>query len=95
MIKSSPFGKTPDGREARVFHLKNGKYSVDICNFGATLIKFCGPDRNGNNTDVLLGFDNVEPYTGSIGYMGAVIGRFGTVLKRVSLSLTARSIPLL
>ena len=90
MIKSSPFGKTPDGREARVFHLKNGKYSVDICNFGATLIKFCGPDRDGNSTDVLLGFDNVEPYTGSIGYMGAVIGRFGNRIEKGKFELNGK-----
>lgn len=87
MIKSSPFGKLPDGREARLYHLKNGKYSADITNFGATLVRFCGPDRDGNNTDVLLGFDNLEPYLGSIGYMGAVIGRFGNRIEKGKFTL--------
>lgn len=77
MIKSSSFGKTADGQEVRLYHLKNGNYSADITDFGATLVRFCGPDRDGNNTDVLLGFETVEPYLGSVGYMGAVIGRFG------------------
>jgi aldose 1-epimerase len=82
MIKSSLFGKTEDGRNVRLYHLKNGKYSADITDFGATLVRFCGPDRDGNNTDVLLGFDNLEPYLGSIGYMGAVIGRFGNRIEK-------------
>lgn len=90
MIKSSPFGKTPDGREARVFHLVNGKYSADITNFGATLVRFCGPDRNEKNTDVLLGFDSVEPYTGSVGYMGAVIGRFGNRIEKGKFELNGK-----
>lgn len=90
MIKSSPFGKLADGTMTRLYHLENGKYSVDITDFGATLVKFCGPDRDGNQTDVLLGFDNVEPYTGSIGYMGAVIGRFGNRIEKGKFTLKGK-----
>ncbi len=90
MIKSSPFGKTADGRDVRLYHLKNGKYSADITDFGATLVRFCGPDRDGNETDVLLGFDNVEPYLGSIGYMGAVIGRFGNRIEKGKFTLKGK-----
>lgn len=87
MIKSIFFGKTPDGRETHLYHIENGKYSVDICDFGATLVRFCGPDRNGKTTDVLLGFDNIEPYTGDIGYMGAVVGRFGNRIEKGKFTL--------
>ncbi len=90
MIKSSPFGKLPDGKIARLYHLKNGNYSVDICDFGATLINFCGPDRDGKNTDILLGFDSVEPYLGNIGYMGAVIGRFGNRIEKGKFTLKGK-----
>ena len=90
MIRSTLFGKTTDGRDTRLYHLENGQYSVDISDFGATLIRFCGPDRNGKITDVLLGFDNVEPYCGSIGYMGAVIGRFGNRIEKGRFTLDGK-----
>lgn len=90
MIKSTLFGTTPDGRETRLYHLKNGQYSADITDFGATLVKFSGPDRNGKDTDVLLGFDNVEPYCGKIGYMGAIIGRFGNRIEGGKFTLNGK-----
>lgn len=90
MIKSTSFGKTPDGCETHLYHLKNGMYSADITDFGATLVRFCGPDRDGKATDVLLGFDNVEPYTGDIGYMGAVIGRFGNRIEKGKFTLNGK-----
>ncbi len=90
MIKSTSFGMTPEGREAKLYKLKRGKYTAYVTDFGATLVKFCGPDRDGNDTDVLLGFDNVEPYTGSIGYMGAVIGRFGNRIENGKFTLNGK-----
>ncbi len=94
MIKSSSFGKLTDGREARLYHLKNGKYSADITDFGATLVKFTGPDRNGKPTDVLLGFDSVELYCGKTGYMGATIGRFGNRIEGGKFTLNGKEFEL-
>lgn len=90
MIKSTSFGMTPDGREARLYKLKRGKYTAYVTDFGATLVKFCGPDRDGNDTDVVLGFDSVEPYTGKIGYMGATIGRFGNRIEGGKFTLNGK-----
>ncbi len=90
MIKSTLFGTTPDGREAHLYHLKNGKYSVAVTDFGATLVQFTGPDRLGNDTDVLLGFDSVEPYIGKTGYMGAFIGRFGNRIEGGKFTLNGK-----
>lgn len=89
-MKKISFGQLPDGREVYLYHLENGKYSADITDFGATLVKFCGPDRGGNSTDVVLGFDDITPYTGDIGYMGAVIGRFGNRIERGKFTLNGK-----
>ncbi len=89
-MKKTSFGKLPDGREAFLYHLENGKYSAIISDFGATLIKFSGPDRFGNPTDVLLGFDEVTPYTGDIGYMGSTIGRFGNRIEKGKFTLNGK-----
>lgn len=90
MIKSTSFGMTPEGREAKLYKLKRGKYTAYVTDFGATLVRFTGPDRDGNDTDVILGFDNVEPYTGSIGYMGATIGRFGNRIEGGKFTLNGK-----
>jgi aldose 1-epimerase len=94
MIKFTPFGKTPDGKEAKLYHLKNGDYSADITDFGATLVSFSGPDRDGKETDVLLGFDSVEQYAGNTGYMGALIGRFGNRIEKGKFTLNGKEFKL-
>ncbi len=91
MIKSTHFGTTSDGREIRLYHLTNGKYSVDISNYGATLIKFCGPDRYGKTTDILLGFDTADTYLGACGYMGSVVGRFCNRIENGSFTLNGKT----
>ena len=46
MIKSTSFGITPEGREAKLYKLKRGKYTAYVTDFGATLVKFCGYHRS-------------------------------------------------
>ena len=81
-MKKTSFGFLPDGKEVFLYHLECGSYSADITDFGATLIKFSGPDREGTPTDVILGFDEITPYTGDVGYMGSVIGRFANRIEK-------------
>lgn len=73
------FGKTPDGREAQLFTLRNaGGLTADITDFGATVVRLFAPDRHGDLSDVVLGFDSVDGYARSPGpYFGATIGRCG------------------
>lgn len=90
MITTKPFGNLSDGTAVTLYCIKSGNYSAGIMDFGATLVNFCCPDKNGNETDVLLGFDDVTPYTGSIGYMGAVIGRFGNRIEGGKFTLNGK-----
>ncbi len=73
------FGKTPDGRDTRLFTLRNDQgLSVDISDFGATVVRLFAPDRNGVAADVVLGFDSVTGYARPTGpFFGATIGRVG------------------
>lgn len=75
MISCRPFGETPDGRKAQLFILESSTASAYVTDFGGHLVSFNVPDKNGILTDVVLGFDNVVPYAGSVGYMGATVGR--------------------
>lgn len=90
MIKATSFGKWIDGRETTLYHITNGDYSAKITDFGATLVGFIGPDRSGKPTDVVLGFEDVMGYSKNVGYMGAVIGRFGNRIEKGKFTLNGK-----
>lgn len=68
--------KTADGVELDIFTLRNSKgMSVEITNFGGTILSINAPDRNGQFDDIVLGFGNLEDYYKQGPYFGAIIGR--------------------
>lgn len=75
-IESFLFGCLPDGSEALAYRLSldNG-VNVTLTDFGASLIGFCVPDRNGTIEDVLLACDDAVTLATSPAYFGAAIGR--------------------
>ncbi len=63
--------------EFQLISLDNKKgLKVDFTNFGATMINIIVKDKNGNDTDVCLGYDNPEDYINTKAEFGAIIGRF-------------------
>lgn len=46
-----------------------------LTNFGAIVTELYVPDRDGRFDDVVLGFDEFEPYLSGPPYMGAIVGR--------------------
>ena len=78
MITKRPFGTLADGRAVTCWTItSHGGLSADILDYGATIRSIQVPDKNGKLTDVVLGYDTIEGYTGNRGYYGATIGRFG------------------
>ncbi len=77
MIETRRFGKTADGRETLAFTLRDGDCSATVLSLGGIVQSLVVPDRNGNPTDVVLGYADVEGYERNRGYLGALIGRFG------------------
>ncbi len=72
----------PDGRSIKEYTLTNNKgITVKILNYGAIITSMITPDKNGNLKDIVLGFDNIEPYLENPPYFGAIIGR---VANRIS-----------
>ncbi|MDO4521595.1 MAG: aldose epimerase family protein [Eubacteriales bacterium] len=77
-ITVTDFGKLEDGRCAKLFTLANGNgMSIEVTDFGATLVGAVVPDREGKHEDVILGYADVTDYTKYGGFLGAVIGRSG------------------
>lgn len=58
-----------------VYELTNGKFSIKVTNYGATLLSVILPDRNGKLDDVVLGFPTVDGYKNDSTYFGGLIGR--------------------
>ncbi|SFQ15590.1 aldose 1-epimerase [Lachnospiraceae bacterium XBB1006] len=62
-------------KEVFLYTLQNEKMKVDITNYGATLVGIHVPDRAGQLTDVLLGYDCLADYQKGTSYFGALVGR--------------------
>lgn len=78
MIEKSPFGKLDDGREVYLYTLKNKSGArVQIINYGARVVSLTMPDRNGNFSDVVTGYDSLKGYINDNSYFGAIVGRYG------------------
>ena len=77
-ITKKPFGTTTSGIDVQLFTLDNGRMSVDITNYGGTIVAIRVPDKDGAVKDVALGYETVGEYETRGGYVGALIGRCGS-----------------
>ncbi|MEW6159698.1 MAG: aldose epimerase family protein [Verrucomicrobiota bacterium] len=75
-IHQSEFGRLPDGQSVQLFTLSNSAGVVArITNYGAILTELHTPDRSARSVNVVLGFDNLDPYLRGHPYFGATTGR--------------------
>lgn len=91
-ITKSDFGTTNTGENIYIYHLENasGAY-VEIINFGCRLVKIVVPDREGNMTDVCLGFNSMDGYANDNASVGAVVGRVANRIKNGHFSLHGKT----
>jgi len=75
-LKREDFGQLPDGRTGSIFTLSNNGITVKLTDFGATLVAVQTPDRHGQTTNVLLGFEQLAGYLTRHPYFGSTVGRF-------------------
>ena len=77
-VTKTSFGKTSTGENVDLYTLRNANgVETTITNYGGIVVSLKVPDRNGKFDDVVLGFSDLEPYTKSGPYFGALIGRYG------------------
>ncbi len=77
-ISKAFFGSLADGRIVSEYTLENARgVKVKLLDYGATVKEIHVPDRDGNFTDVVAGYDSLDSYVNADGYQGAVIGRIG------------------
>jgi aldose 1-epimerase len=65
--------------EYNIYWLENSRgIKIKVTDFGARVMEIWVPDKNGQSTDIVLGYETVEEYEGSSEvYFGASIGRYG------------------
>lgn len=67
-----------DNSPVYLYTLTNEKGNeVTISNYGGTITSFVVPDKNGNKSSIVIGFDSLSTYLNHPPYFGALIGRYG------------------
>jgi len=90
-IRKDPFGTTPDGVPVDVYTFTNGRVTVSMLTWGATIQRVETPDRDGRLANISLGFDNLADYAAHSPYFGATIGRFGNRIAKGKFTLDGES----
>ena len=79
---TSLFGVLPNGQEIHAYEISNSKgMTLNVMDYGATLVALKKTLKNGEVLDVVLGFDNLNDYVNSYSlpsapYFGTTIGRY-------------------
>jgi aldose 1-epimerase len=67
---------TIEGQDIQLFRLSNGSMDVEITNYGATIVSIFTPDKDGQQRNIVAGFDNLDQYLSEHPYLGCIVGRF-------------------
>ena len=87
-VTLSPFGQAPDGTVVDLVTLRNmAGIEVRLVTYGGVILSLRTPDRNGDLDDIVLGFDDLEPYFDRSPYFGSLIGRYGNRIANGRFSL--------
>ena len=91
-ISKRPFGKAPDGQAVDLYTLSNGRgMSAQITNYGGIVTSLKVPDRKGQTSDVVLGFDTLDEYIKSSPLFGALVGRYANRIKGAKITLGGKT----
>ena len=76
-VTKSVFGTTGDGRQVEKFVLssENG-IEIHCTNYGCRITNVLLPDKKGNKTDIVLGFNTLEEYEKDTSFQGTFVGRY-------------------
>jgi aldose 1-epimerase len=85
------FRDTVDGQTTGLYFLHNGNLTVAITNYGARVVSLIVPDKNGNPTDIVLGYDSIGKYIHQPDtYFGAIVGRYGNRIGHAKFKLNGK-----
>lgn len=86
-ISSSIFGKIGE-IDIHEFVLKNDNdITVHIIEYGGIITKIITPDQQGNQQDIVTGFNSLEAYLAGHPCFGAIVGRYANRISNASFSI--------
>lgn len=79
-LSPAKFDSTINGKQTHLYTLKN-QNGMEVCitNYGARVVSLVVPDKTGNPTDVVLGYDNIAQYADTLNSpsdYGSSVGRY-------------------
>lgn len=81
-----------DGKNISIFTLENSnEIKVDIMNFGGVVLSIYTPDKNGQLEDIVLGYENIQDYTTTTTYFGAIIGRYANRIGEANIRINDKT----
>lgn len=85
------WGET-DGKKVQLYTLTNNNgVQVKITNYGGVVTHWITPDKGGNRSSIVLGFDQLQGYLDKPPYFGAIIGRYGNRIADAKFSLDGQN----
>ncbi|RAV29288.1 aldose epimerase family protein [Sinomicrobium soli] len=92
-VSKEKFGTLPDGKEVDRYTLTNANgISMKVMTYGGIITSLQTPDKNGEQGDIVLGFDSLEGYLQKgVPYFGAVIGRYGNRIAKGKFELDGKT----
>lgn len=97
-LSTAAFDTTINNKPVKLYTLSNNNgMEVCITNFGGRIVSLVVPDKNGKQTDVVLGYDNIAQYADSVNSpsdFGAAIGRYTNRINKGKLNIDGKDIQL-
>jgi aldose 1-epimerase len=91
MPDPAAFRDTTGSQPTALYILKNGHAQAAVTNYGARLVSLIVPDKTGNPTDVVVGYDNINNYLHQPDtYFGAIVGRYGNRIAKGHFKLNGK-----
>ena len=64
-----------EGKDVLAYRFEtDGGYQLEVMTYGATILRYVTPDKDGNFANVILGFDDFDSYVGNSPKHGASVG---------------------
>lgn len=80
-----------EGKSVKLYTLNNGHGSViTVSNYGGTLTGWRFPTKNGDTSQIIIGFDSLSGYLAHPPYFGALIGRYGNRIAKGKFTLEGK-----
>ena len=90
-IESASFGRAGD-TNVQIYTLTNPHgIEARIMTYGAALVSLRTPDSAGRFSNIILGFDTLDPYLAGVPYFGATVGRYANRIANGRFTLDGKS----